>query len=87
MATRQIVTEDLEDILTEDGEQIVLEDGNVSEDFIEFENEWTTPIINERHHLRFCDYDDATDSQKRYCFISDDGNNFPDGKTTYRITF
>lgn len=85
--SRQLVTETLEDLLTEDGQQILLEDGNLVEDFIEFENAWATSIIGGRHHLRFCDYDDATDSQKRYCFISDDGNNFPDGKQTYRITF
>ncbi len=54
-------------------------------DVITFVDNWiTTLTIN--HRIMFCDYDDATDTQKRYCFISDDGLNFTDNTKSYQIT-
>lgn len=83
-------------------DQLLLEDGTIltdeestplaletsaKDDIIVFENDWTTTIINNRYRMKFCDYDDAVDTQKRYCFISDSGNNFADGKQTYKVTY
>jgi hypothetical protein len=59
---------------------------SVVSDTITFQNNWTTTLTT-NFKLKFADYDDATDSQKRYCYISDSGANFDDGKPTYRITF
>lgn len=56
-------------------------------DTITFVNNFTTTLVAGQHRIKFADYDDVVDSQKRYCFISDSGANFPDGKPTYRITY
>ena len=61
--------------------EIVAIDG----DDITFLNNWTTTLTPGNFRLKFPDYDDATDSQKRYCFISDGGLNFADGKKAYQI--
>lgn len=54
-------------------------------DQISFEDDWSTPLtIN--HRIMFCDYDDAVGSQKKYCFISDNGLNFSDNRKSYQIT-
>lgn len=37
--------------------------------------------------LKFANYDEVIESQKRYCFISNMGNDFADGKPTYKITY
>lgn len=61
---------------------------SISGDTINFLNAWVTslsPATNFR--LKFADYDDCVDTQKRYCFMSDGGANFDDGKPTYRITY
>lgn len=61
----------------------------ISGDTITFKNQWvSSPIIAGRHKIRFSTYDDATESQKRYCFISKNTQqNFDDGKLPYSITF
>ena len=56
-------------------------------DVITFENDWTTVLSPSNYRLKFADYDEATEDQHRYCFISDMGNDFADGSSTYRITF
>jgi hypothetical protein len=55
-------------------------------DVVTFVDDWTTTLLNTVHRIMFCDYDDAVDSQKRYCFISDDGLNFMDGRKSFQIT-
>ena len=59
---------------------------SVVSDTITFQNNFTTTLTT-NHRLKFADYDDVIESQKRYCFISNVGLNFVDGKPTYRITF
>lgn len=59
---------------------------SVTSDTITFQNAWTTTLTT-NHKLKFADYDDCIESQRRYCFVSDSGLNFVDGKPTYRITF
>lgn len=82
-----LITEGGDNIVTEGGDEIILEQQS-TEDSITFENSWTTVITSPNNfRIRFVNYDDATDSQKRYGFISDAGNDFADGKPTYRITF
>ena len=54
-------------------------------DTITFANDWTTPLTPGNFRLKFPDYDDATESQKRYCFISEGGLNFSDGRKAYQI--
>lgn len=51
-----------------------------------FENNWSTPLTT-NYRLRFAKYNDVINSQKRYAFVSDDGNNFADGKETYKVTY
>lgn len=89
------IIEDSSYLLTESGEQLTDESGNAfiteqegTEGMIVFENDWDTTLENGRYRMRFADYDDTIDSQKRYCFISDDGNNFlSDNKPTYKVTY
>lgn len=59
---------------------------SISGDRITFENNWTT-ILTENYRIRFCDYDDAVDTQKRYAFVSDGSNNFDDGGAPYKVTY
>lgn len=56
-------------------------------DTINFVNDWTTPLFASNYRMKFADYNETTMDQHRYCFISDNGNNFDDGSGTYRITF
>ena len=60
---------------------------DVTGDTITFLNNWTTVLGAGNHRMRFADYDDATASQKRYCFISDSGLDFADGGPTYKVTY
>lgn len=61
---------------------------SISDDTITFEDDFVTTLQADDHRLRFADYDDVVDSQKRYCFISDDGANFDiDDKPTYKVTY
>lgn len=64
----------------------VNEIASIASDTITFVTPWATTITT-NHKLKFADYDDCVDTQKRYCFISDSGANFDDGKPTYRITY
>lgn len=58
---------------------------SISGDTITFANAWTTTLVAGNFRLKFPDYDDATDSQKRYCFVSRGGLDFGDGKRSYQI--
>lgn len=58
---------------------------DITGDVITFANDWTTVLTPGNFRLKFPDYDDASDSQKRYCFISDGGLDFADGKRAYQI--
>ena len=60
---------------------------SISGDTITFLNNWTTTLVNNAQKITFADYDDVTDQQKRFCFISDDGNNFTDGLPSYLISY
>lgn len=79
-------------LLLESGGDILLEDGSGLDyeqapgDYIIFENNWSTTLTT-NHRLKFANYSEVEDTQKRYSFISDSGNNFADGKTTYKVTY
>jgi len=61
---------------------------SITGDTITMANNFTTVLSGpDIFRLKFCDYDEATSSQKRYCFISQNGNNFDDGKQTYKVTY
>jgi len=60
---------------------------SIDGDDITFENNFTTTLAPTTQRIRFADYDDVVESQKRYCFLSDDGNDFDDGKQTYKVTY
>jgi hypothetical protein len=55
-------------------------------DTITFVDNWTTTLTANNYKIVFADYDDVTDQQKKFCFISQMGNNFNDNKSTYQIT-
>lgn len=59
----------------------------IAGDVITFENDWTTTLVNGAQKITFADYNSVTDQQKRFCFISDDGNNFTDGLPSYLISY
>ncbi len=56
-------------------------------DVITFKNNWTTVLTINEYRIKFADYDDVTDQQKRFCFISAGSSDFTDGKPPYQITF
>lgn len=58
-------------LLLENGYQITLTSGVINADDL---------------RIMFADYDQVSELQKRYCFISDDGLNFTDSKKSYQIT-
>jgi hypothetical protein len=59
----------------------------ISGDQITFLNAWSTTLVATQHRLSFADYNSVSEQQKKYCFISDDSNNFSDGKPPYQITY
>lgn len=59
----------------------------ISGDTLTFQNNWTTTLVNNQFKVTFADYDDVTDQQKRFCFISDNGNTFSDGLPSYLISY
>lgn len=82
-----LLTEAGDFITTEDGDHL-LQENLSNEDTIFFEDDWITPLSSPNfYRIRFADYDDVADSQKRYCFLSDMGSNFDDGKPTYKVTY
>lgn len=72
------------DFLLDDGSNLVYDQN--SRDLITFENNWTTTLTT-NHRIRFANYDEVEDTQKRYCFISNNGGDFADGKPTYKVTY
>ncbi len=56
-------------------------------DTITFENNWATTLTNNDYKITFADYNDVVTQQKRFCFISDNGNTFTDGLPSYVISF
>lgn len=60
---------------------------SISGDTITFVNAWATPLVYDKFRLKFADYDDCADSQKRYCFVSSGSNLFNDGKEPYKVTY
>lgn len=58
---------------------------SISGDVITFVNNWATTITT-NHRLKFPDFDDAVDSQRRYCFINRAGFDFSTGQESYKIT-
>ena len=65
----------------------VNEIASVVGDVITFVDNWVTVLVNNQYRLRFADYDEVAETQKRFCFMSLNGNNFYDGKKTYQISF
>jgi hypothetical protein len=59
----------------------------ISGDTLTFQNNWTTTLVNSQFKVTFADYNDVTDQQKRFCFISDNGNTFSDGLPSYLISY
>lgn len=43
-------------------------------------------LFGQSVRIMFADYDDVTDQQRRYCFISDDGLAFSNGEKSYQVT-
>lgn len=58
---------------------------DITGDVLTFENNWATPLVANQHRIKFCDYDDASENQKRYCFIADNLLDFPDNTKSYKI--
>lgn len=56
-------------------------------DRITFVDAFSTTLLEDVFRIKFADYEEVTDDQRRYCFISDMGNDFADGSSTYRVTF
>lgn len=85
--TSYLLAEDGDILITEDGEALTqesLEDGDV----ITFEDNFATTLTEGGDfRIRFANYDEVIESQKRYCFISDGGADFDDGKPTYKVTY
>jgi hypothetical protein len=65
----------------------VNEIASVVGDVVTFVDAWTTPLVASDHRIMFADYDQVSEQQKKFCFISDDGNTFTDGKPSYIISF
>lgn len=59
----------------------------INNDKITFENDWTTTLSNNDYKITFTDYDKVAKQQKRFCFISDNGNTFSDGLPSYLISY
>lgn len=60
---------------------------SISGDTITFQNNWATTLVNGGYKITFADYDDVTEQQKKFCFISDNGNTFSDGLPSYLISY
>jgi hypothetical protein len=59
---------------------------NIDGDVITFANPWTTPVDSLIHAIRFADYNQVTDSQKKYSFVGKlSGANFDDDSGPYKI--
>jgi len=56
-------------------------------DKITFVDPWAESLVNGQFRIMFADYDSVIEQQKKFCFISDDGNNFDDNTKTYTIGF
>ena len=65
----------------------VNEIASVVGDVVTFVDAWTTTLVASDHRIMFADYDQVSEQQKKFCFISDDGNTFTDGKPSYIISF
>lgn len=57
---------------------------SVTADVIVFEDAWATTLTTD-HRIKFADYEDVTEQQKKFCFINCTGDDFPDGKTPYQM--
>jgi hypothetical protein len=71
-------------ILDESGAELIYEDA--PNDLIVFKNNWTTTLTL-NHRIRFANYSEVVNIQKRFSFISNNGANFSDGKQTYKVTY
>jgi hypothetical protein len=58
---------------------------SIDGDVITFSNDFIQHPTDS-HRIKFADYDEVIDDQKRFCFISAGGANFSDAKKTYVIT-
>ena len=55
-------------------------------DTVTFVDDWLITLTANNYRIVFADYDNVTEQQKKFCFISQTGNNFSDNKSTYQIT-
>jgi len=56
-------------------------------DVITWTDNWTTTVTNYVSRFVFADYDDVTEQQKKFCFISEGTDTFADGSKPYQVTF
>jgi len=63
----------------------VNEIATIAGDVLTFVDDWDDTLLS-TYRIMFADYDDVTDQQRRYCFISNDGLPFSNGLNTYQIT-
>ena len=64
----------------------VNEIASISGDTINFVDNFSTSLTTS-YGVRFANYDEVTEEQKRYGFISEGTANFPDGKSPYLVSF
>jgi len=76
-----------DNIARDDNGVQVNEIASVAGDVITFVDNWITTLVNNQFRMRFADYDEVIEAQKRFCFMSLNGNNFYDSKKTYQISF
>lgn len=58
---------------------------SIDGDEITFVDPWATTLIASQHRLKFPFFDEASEDQKRYCFISPDGLDFSNSEKSYKI--
>lgn len=59
---------------------------SINGDVITFQDQWTTILDNSIHAIRFADYDEVVESQKKFAFVGKvSGANFDDGSSSYKI--
>jgi hypothetical protein len=56
-------------------------------DVITFKNNFTTTLVANNFRIKFADYEDVTEQQKRFCFISAGSNDFDDNRPPFQINF
>jgi hypothetical protein len=76
-----------DNLLSDYADAQINEIASISGDVITFVDPWATTLTPNDFKLKFADYDNVVSSQKRYCFVSDSGDNFIDDQPTYKVTY